>query len=293
MNWPSLVAVLSRTHWGTALAASALTLLLILLLALRWRIFLRQQSFAIPFRVLFPLTWAGQFFNSVLPGSTGGDVVKIYQLCRMFPDRKAAAAATVIVDRMSALVALAVLAGIAFLTGPKIDVSQFGWSPAGVWPWLLGVVLLGVICTVLVLWMLRTPHWVARLRHFLVVLRTSFKLNGNMALAVGMAFAIHFLNFGIFFLFARALGIEITYGQVLSFLPVVFMLLLLPVTVNGHGLREVLLVFYFTQLHISLGGEGVGTTETAVSLSLLGVANDLLWALPGGLWYLSHRRGNP
>lgn len=290
LNWPGLASVLSRVHWGIAIMASVLTPLLILLLAVRWRIFLRQQSIEIPFRVLFPLTWAGQFFNSVLPGSTGGDVVKIHQLCRMFPARKAAAAATVIIDRLTALAALAVLAGCAFLAGPTLELSQFGWSLEKVWPWLVGLGLLAVIGSAVVFRKMRAPHWMARLRHFAAVLRRSLTLNLNLALGVAMAFAIHFLNFGIFFLFARALGIAITYWEVLSFLPVVFALLLLPATVNGHGLREVLLVFYFTQMHISLGGAGIGATETAVSLSLLCVANDLLWALPGGLWYVALRR---
>ena len=88
-------------NFAWAIPASALVALLITLLALRWRIFLRQQGLELPFSTIFSLTWAGQFFNSVLPGSTGGDVVKIYQLCRLAPDRKAAAAATVVVDRLA------------------------------------------------------------------------------------------------------------------------------------------------------------------------------------------------
>lgn len=108
-----------------------------------------------------------------------------------------------------------------------------------------------------------------------------------MALAVAMAFTIHFVSFGGFFLFARALGIAVTYPQVLLFLPVVMTLLLIPVTVNGHGLREVLLIFYFTHFHIALSGyAGVGVKETVIALSVLAVSNDLMWSLPGGLWYL-------
>jgi uncharacterized protein (TIRG00374 family) len=287
VNWTGLALVLQRVDVRWALIASLCTPVLIALLAIRWRIFLREQSIGMPFQTVFPLTWAGQFFNSVLPGSTGGDVVKIYQTCRMFPERKAAAIVSVIIDRLSALIALAVLAGIAFFTGPTLTLSQFGFSTRAGWPWLLSLVVilaLGVVCA---LRMLRAPQWIARWRNLLGVLKTGFTLNGKMALAVAMAFVIHLLNFAIFFLFARALGIPITYWQVLSFLPLVFAFLLLPVTVNGHGLREVLLVYCFTQMHISLGGAGIGVTETVVSLSLLCVANDLLWALPGGLWYLA------
>jgi hypothetical protein len=94
------------------------------------------------------------------------------------------------------------------------------------------------------------------------------------------------LNFAIFWLFARSLGLELSYTQVLLFMPVILSLLLAPVTVNGHGLREILLYFYFGQMQVSLAGTGIGPAETVISLSLLSVASDLLCAIPGGLWYL-------
>jgi uncharacterized protein (TIRG00374 family) len=291
VNWTGLGSVLSRISMGGALAASLLTFPLIVLLATRWRIFLRQQSIHLPFRTVLGLTWAGQFFNSVLPGSTGGDVVKIYQLCRMVPDRKAAAAVTVIIDRLSALVALAVLAGGALLFAPLPEFTRLSVRARTLWPWLvLGLFLLLLVGSLAMRAMRRSPHWLARLRHVWSVLRTSFAFNVGMVAALFLAISIHLLNFTIIFGFARALGIAITYWQVLSFMPIVFALLLVPITVNGHGLREVLLVFYFGQLHISVGGIGIGAAETAVSLSLVAVASDLLWALPGGLWYMSKIR---
>ena len=142
--------------------------------------------------------------------------------------------------------------------------------------------------------LLRSPQWIYRLQHLFSVARTSFTLNRNMALAMVLAFAIHFLNFFIVYGFARALGIEITYGQVLLIFPVMLLVTLLPLTINGHGLREVVLIFYFTALHISLrNSPDVGVAEMVVSFSVLFVANDLLLALPGGFWYLAFRRSAP
>lgn len=294
VNWTGLATVLSRVNVGFALAASALTFLLIALLALRWQIFLRQQSMALPLSTTLGLTWAGQFFNSVLPGSTGGDVVKIYQVCRMFPERKAAAAVTVIIDRISALLALGAMAAFALAYGPTLELSQAGLSLRFSWRWLVAFLFIAAIllCGT---WRFfrRSPHWLARLRHLLSVLRTSFRLNGATLLALALASTIHLLNFAIFWLFARALGLEINYGQVLLFMPVIFSLLLVPITVNGHGLREVLLFFYFGQMHLSLAGTGIGAVETVVSLSLLGVTNELLWSIPGGLWYLTRFKAPP
>jgi hypothetical protein len=69
---------------------------------------------------------------------------------------------------------------------------------------------------------------------------------------------------------------------------VVMLLIMLPVTINGHGLRELLLIAYFTQVGIGIDGfGGSGVREIAVAFSLLLVANDLLWSIPGGIWYMA------
>ena len=135
---------------------------------------------------------------------------------------------------------------------------------------------------------LRTTHWLGRLQRTLLASKKSFALNRNLLAAVVLSFGIHFLNFLMVFLFARSLGIGISYPQVLLIMPVVLLLVMMPVTVNGHGLREVLLIYYFTHFHLALSGHAnVGVKETVIALSVLLVTNDLLWSLPGGLWYLA------
>ena len=294
VNWPGLGAVLHHVDPIKALAASSCTLVLIALLAARWRIFQRQQGITLPFGTIFTLTWAGQFFNSILPGSTGGDVLKIFQLCRLAPGQKAAAAATVLTDRLSALIALVAMAGFALVKAPAplqiLEKPAFSVQAIGLGSCLL-LVLMAAIGW-LAFRFLRATHWLGRLQRTLIAAKKSFELNANLLAAVGMSFAIHLLNFFIVYLFANSLGIGISYFQILLILPVVLFLLLLPVTINGHGLRELLLIYYFTYFHIAQDGvAGVGVQETAVALSLLCVANDLLWSLPGGLWYLA--RFNP
>lgn len=286
VNWAALGAILFRINIPIAASTSALTPLLILMLTLRWRIFLRQQEIDLPFGKIFGLTWAGQFFNSVLPGSIGGDVVKIYQVCRMYPDKKAASMVTVVTDRLCALFALGVLAATGFFFGPTFQIIQAGLFVIPKWLWpLAGLAVLGLLFVFSSLKLRHSP-WVERMRQFFLILKTSLQWNGRLAAAVMLSFCIHFLSFTIFFGFARSLGILISYEQVLTMMPVVMALLLLPLTINGHGLREVLLIFYFSTWSIPVSGPATsGVTSLVVSLSILAVASDMLWSLPGGLWY--------
>jgi hypothetical protein len=57
------------------------------------------------------LTFLGFFFNLVVPGLTGGDLVKAVLVARDHPERRAAAAASVLVDRLVGLILLVLLGG--------------------------------------------------------------------------------------------------------------------------------------------------------------------------------------
>ena len=295
VDWGALGGLLARLHPGWALAGWALTLPVIGSLALRLQIFLRQQSITLPFTTVLSLTWGGQFFNSVLPGSTGGDVVKIYQLCRLAPDRKAAAAATVLVDRLAGLLALVLLAGLAFVIEPAPLQSLWtSFSITNKIPWLLSALVMSLAMACLIVFRLRSTLWGGRLIRTVSAAQQNLSFDRKVMGAFGLALAMHVVNSAVAYCFARALGTSLTFLQVLIMVPVVALFVMLPVTINGHGLREWLLIGYFSQLGVMIVDHPEsGVTEIAVALSLLLVANDLLWSIPGGLWYFARFKSYP
>jgi len=86
----------------------------------RWYILVRAVE--LPFRLIdaFRLGFIGFFFNSFMPGSVGGDVIKAAVLARE-QDRRAVAVATVLMDRVIALWALiwfvALLGAVFWMSG--------------------------------------------------------------------------------------------------------------------------------------------------------------------------------
>jgi hypothetical protein len=97
---------------------------------------------------------------------------------------------------------------------------------------------------------------------------------------------MHLLTVFTAYFFAKALGIGLTPVQTLVIIPLTAVFVMLPITINGHGLREVLLIAYFSQFGVTTTGSAAVTVrEAAVAFSLLMVTNDLLWALPGGILY--------
>lgn len=63
----------------------------------------------------FRLTYLGLFFNIVVPGLTGGDLVKALMVTRENPRKRAEALVSVVVDRIIGLVVLTLLAGVVIL----------------------------------------------------------------------------------------------------------------------------------------------------------------------------------
>lgn len=61
------------------------------------------------------LSFIGFFFNIVVPGLTGGDLVKAVMIARSHPERRAAAAMSVLVDRLIGVLVLASMGALAIV----------------------------------------------------------------------------------------------------------------------------------------------------------------------------------
>jgi hypothetical protein len=80
----------------------------------------------------------------------------------------------------------------------------------------------------------------------------------------------------------------------LEMIPVISIFIMLPITINGHGLRELLLIAYFTQFGATIPGSVAPIErEIAIAFSLLMVTNDLVWAIPGGIVYFFRFKSAP
>jgi glycosyltransferase 2 family protein len=79
----------------------------------RWHQLVRAQGLIFSFRDAVRLGFIGNVFNLVIPGAVGGDVIKAAFLCRMQPDKKPQAVASMVLDRILGLLGLFLLAGVA------------------------------------------------------------------------------------------------------------------------------------------------------------------------------------
>lgn len=151
--------------WRSVLPALALVLLTPVLGAMRWRTLLVAQGIPMTYGEALRLTYVGHFFSTFIPGSTGGDVVRVYYVARG-SGRTGAAFGSVLLDRFMGLPPLLLLVVIGAFANRDFLATSEAFRP---YLWLITVAtgLSGLLAALLLLTALlrpeRTASWVEHL----------------------------------------------------------------------------------------------------------------------------------
>ncbi len=81
----------------------------------RLRLLLRAIDFPLRFLKGFKLVMIGNFFNTVIPGMVGGDLVKGYYLVKSEKERRGQSAGIILMDRVLGLLALIFISGVSII----------------------------------------------------------------------------------------------------------------------------------------------------------------------------------
>ncbi len=286
----SLWGLISGADPWLLLLALALYLLAITLGCVKWWFLISPLGMETPFRDLLAYTFVGLFFGNVLPSNLGGDVVRAYDLAAA-TRRTEDAAISVLVDRLMGLMAFfaaAVLVALIliFMLGGSLELEEIvAWVLAGFGALLAGLALLfsrrltqrGAFLFDLPI-LSRFRPVALRVFHALQVYRLSY---GALAKALLISFAVMIVTSLVQLSIARAMGLDIPVIYFFLFNPLIAFVLVVPVSVNGIGLKEAAFVFFF-------GLVGVAQ-PAALSISLVFHAIIMASSLPGGVLWLRRR----
>jgi glycosyltransferase 2 family protein len=98
-------------HWNYLLPGFAIYTIAVFITLLRWYLLVRAQDLQVSLPESLRLGLIGCYYNAFLPGSVGGDIVKAAALARG-QERRTVAVATVLMDRVLGLWALAWIAAM-------------------------------------------------------------------------------------------------------------------------------------------------------------------------------------
>ena len=257
----------------------------LVLRAYRWQLLLRGLGVSIPFRRLVALYFVGNFFNAFLPTSFGGDVMRVVEVTRDVEPR--VAAGTVIVDRLTGLLMLFVMALLALPFRPE----NF---PPELLRLVIGVSVLGLLVGAILLegsLLRRSGRWLPSklspvgegpiARVLQAVNATGWRAVGG-ALLVSLVFNLILTSW--WWTAARALNYTIPFTFFLLVIPILSISLLVP-AIGGFGPREAVATVLFDGTVVAQGMAAL-PDGTGFALSALVYFLQRLSGLLGGPVYL-------
>ncbi|MEM6672903.1 MAG: lysylphosphatidylglycerol synthase transmembrane domain-containing protein [Planctomycetota bacterium] len=273
---PGMLRAVSEMRIGRLLPAFGFLVIASLFVATRWWRLLALNGCPTRWYDALRYTYAGLFFNTIVPGFNGGDVARAFAVVRNHPNRRADALMTVVVDRAVGLVAMILIGtGFVLTADERLDAVKV---PVAVF---CAAVLIGggLFFSGRVRRVVRFDGIVGRLPQGERLLRLDAAAQRlmrrplEMVIALTFSIANHVFN-GLAVMFAAsALGSELGFADWMATMAIANTLSSVPISPGGLGVGEVL----YGSLARSLGSTyAIGVATSLVyrlclyALSLLG-----------------------
>ena len=247
--------------------------------AWRWQLLLRVRG------VLDSLSWLTRAYfvsyavGQVLPTSVGGDASRIYETTRRHPGFGSPIAGSVLIERAIGGAVTLVLAAIGFVLAiGRYDIGAYLWVEA------LFVVL--TVFAGIVLFSRRARRWIRVTVPFLRRARVERPIRaayegihgyrdhaGTLLVVAVVSAAQQASRIVAIWASAQAVGIHLSVRPYIVLGPLLFLVMLVPFTVNGLAVREAFFVSF-------LGKLGVGA-DPAFATGFLFFVLTLIMAAPG------------
>lgn len=255
----------------------------------RWRMLMRPLMPVLSLLQLFGIYCIGLFFNLIFPTVIGGDVVKMYYAGRPSKSYAQSFAATFL-DRDAGMLAMMIIACVAILVHPVsvpgIPVSLIIWS-------VFAAFIAGNVAIFAPYFHRRLTDLLRRLHLQKIatkvdMISNAFQIMGKHRVLLLGSLLISFVNqllvIAVTWIMALGLRLYIAPLWFLVFVPVITLISMIPISLNGMGLREYAFMSLF-------GATGVAPAS-CIALGLLSSIVIVLSSLPGGIVYIFFRNRN-
>jgi len=249
----------------------------------QWNLILRDLDIRLPFRRTLAFYYTGLFFNNFLLSFVGGDLMRVYDISRS-SGRNSDAISTVFLDRLVGLFTMTLFACAALFYTLNLLKSNFLV--------IIIVTLLGVI-SFLLFFLYSKPfakkfelfgryllpeRFHGRIREIYNALHycsTHPVLLGKLFL---LSLFVQSLRILVHYCTSRSLGVDAGLAYFFLFIPIIVVLITLPVSIGGIGVRESSGAMLFAYV-------GVAATATVLFEGMAYIVA-ILCSLPGILTFI-------
>lgn len=265
-----------------------------LLCAIRWSFLARAQGVPLSFPLAVELTMIGNFFNTFLPGSVGGDLIKAWYAAGRAPERKGHAVFTVLLDRavglsMFVFYSTVALAAMGSIVSSRPELATLGTALVSVTAAMFAGAV--VVFTPLgdLLGLGRIEQRLARFPtlgkafHAVVLYRHH---RATVLLALAFTAVSILSQTMLFYWLGQRLGVPFPLGTYFFFVPVALTVTAIPLLPGGIGVGQVAFVSLFSWLG-AVGAEGA---QVGATLCTAAQCYTIAFNCLGAIFYARFRR---
>ncbi len=251
--------------------------------SLRWKFLLQSQDIEISIGISYLYLLVAFFFNNFLPSGLGMDIIRSGYAGGRKNFEKAFGAS--LMERLLGMVGMMCI-GLFAIFSLRVEFIS------------LVILYLFLIIFVVVVYLLLVSFksdWLKdkllsmkflNLGESITTLYSAFKLykKKRKAVMIGIVYSLMVQTtiISINFFLSKGLSMDISFILLIAYIPLITIISLIPITINGLGMRESAYVFLFSSYGIA--------QEEALSLSLLFFAASVIASSVGGIVFIFIRR---
>ena len=276
-----VASAVAELTWGTAAALILVSVLLIYVSALKWKIFIEAYGREASLSRLYLLYLVGYFVNLLMPSYVGGDAVRSWYVGKKIGQHEAAAAT--ILERFTGLIAMVFLALLFMWWLPAVTIE------------LKATILVIALGLVVVSWLALTPRAIelfgkfplfSKFRVHLLKVQSGLQLaakNPKLLLnAMVLSLLFHSITVVNVLVAGAAVGwVDAPFWELFVVLPLILLIGIIPITPSGLGIQEGAYYFFLPLLG--------ATPAQAIGVALVLRAKAYLLAGVGGVAWLAIR----
>ncbi|HEC82528.1 MAG TPA: flippase-like domain-containing protein [Thermoplasmatales archaeon] len=270
---------ISKTILSLFILALAIENLGVFLSAKRWQILLFDSGLKLNYKEALSFYYIGSFFNTMMPSSFGGDIIKAYKLGKKTSSIEAFS--SVVMDRIAGLIAVIIIATISIsfyyflIPLNTLIISMFIIISFVI---LISIIIKTSLIEKLIMIFLNK---LGKIGKFLLDVTKSIKKHRNIKIwcyIISISILYHLMLVINNYILSLSIGIKTNFIYFLIFVPVSQILVSLPISIQGFGVREGSYSMLFSSVGIDY--------SSAFSLGFLNQIVKVLTSIIGGVVYV-------
>lgn len=285
VDFPKTIRLTQSLDIVYAIYAFVLILLIRIIMAIRWHYILSKNNIRVSLKEIIYITYISSSFGQVLPGGLGTDLLRGYQLSKAY-GHIAEISGSIVIDRLIGICSMFLLALIGAVLAEVLGISTGLITALLIINGILvfGFSLVQPICKKLNSSNFGKKSAVKTIDKIWSAFADRKKVFELLPGVLSLSLFVQIMRCFVFYFLYLAYGYSVNVIYFIIFIPILFVIILIPVSIAGLGIREGTLIYFFSTLQIG--------PEISTGVGIIFHALQVLACLPGFFFWFFRSRAS-